>query len=157
LQINNLKIKKMKYVTQNVCILLLTISSVFVSCSNNDDGYGAPTNPEPPEENSNTYNILNSGAMAYVFNGEGLTNANNPDFTLKRGSTYTFNVEVPGHPFLIKSVEGTTTANQYNSGVSNNGAVTGTITFTVPSDAPNTLYYNCEFHGSMTGMLSIVD
>jgi hypothetical protein len=155
LKINNLKTNKMKYLTKNVCILLLTISSVFVSCSNNDDGYGVPANPEPTE--ANTYSVVNSGATAYVFNGEGLTNASNPDFTLKRGSTYTFNVEVPAHPFLIKSVEGTTTANQYNSGVSNNGAVTGTITFTVPSDAPNTLYYNCEFHGSMTGTLSIVD
>ena len=42
-------------------------------------------------------------------------------------------------------------------GVTNNGAVSGTITFTVPTDAPNTLYYNCEFHGSMTGMITITD
>jgi Cu/Zn superoxide dismutase len=106
---------------------------------------------------SKTYDVTNSGSSAYIFNGEGLSDASNPDFTFKRGSTYTFNVSVSGHPFLIKSVEGASTANQYDSGVSNNGAVTGTITFTVPSDAPNTLYYNCEFHGSMTGTLTIID
>ncbi|MFT7352846.1 MAG: hypothetical protein ACI9XR_002637 [Flavobacterium sp.] len=118
---------------------------------------GANTGNNSGSTESKTYDVTNSGASAYVFNGEGLSEARNPDFTFKRGSTYTFNVSVSGHPFLIKSVEGTTTANQYDSGVSNNGAVTGAITFTVPSDAPNTLYYNCEFHGSMTGTLTIID
>lgn len=147
----------MKYLSKKLCILLLTVSTVFVSCSGNDDGYTAPVSPEPTETDSKTYDVVNSGASAYVFNGEGLSNASNPDFTFKRGSTYTFNVSAPGHPFLIKSVEGTTTANSYNSGVENNGAVSGSITFTVPADAPNTLYYNCEFHGSMSGTLTIID
>jgi hypothetical protein len=147
----------MKYLINKVHILLLTISFVFVGCGSNDDGYGQDYNSEPIEVILNTFSVVYSGASAYVFNGEGFTNNRNPDLTLKRKGTYTFNVEAPGHPFLIKSVEGTTTANQYDLGVSNNGAETGTITFTVPSDAPNTLYYNCEFHGSMTGKFSIVD
>ena len=104
-----------------------------------------------------TYSVTNTGATAYVFNGEGLTDASNPDFTFKRGGTYTFNVNTPGHPFLIKSVEGTTVANSYNVGVTNNGAIAGSITFTVAADAPDTLYYNCEFHGSMTGKITITD
>lgn len=103
------------------------------------------------------YNVTNSGASAYVFNDSGFTNASNPNLTLKRGMTYTFTVNAPGHPFLIKSVQGTGTANQYNDGVTNNGAVNGTVTFTVPSNAPNTLFYNCEFHASMTGTITITD
>jgi Cu/Zn superoxide dismutase len=118
---------------------------------------GSNTGNNSGSTESKTYDVTNSGSSAYIFNGEGLTDASNPDFTFKRGSTYTFNLSVSGHPFLIKSVEGTSTTNQYDSGVTNNGAVTGSITFTVPSDAPNTLYYNCEFHGSMTGTLTIVD
>jgi plastocyanin len=106
---------------------------------------------------SKTYNVTNSGASAYIFNGEGLTNSSNPDFTFKRGGTYTLNVNVAGHPFLIKSTQSTTTANSYNSGVTNNGAVSGTITFTVPMSAPNKLYYICEFHASMTGVITITD
>lgn len=106
---------------------------------------------------SKSYNVTNSGATAYVFNGEGLSNANNPDLTFKRGGTYTFNVNTPGHPFLINSVQGTGTANTYSSGVTNNGAVSGSITFVVPADAPDTLYYNCEFHGSMTGTITITN
>jgi plastocyanin len=115
------------------------------------------SNDGADDAESRTYDVTNSGASAYVFNGEGLTNANNPNFTFRRGGTYTFNVNAPGHPFLINSAQGTGTANTYNSGVTNNGAVSGTITFTVPTDAPGTLFYNCQFHGSMTGTITITD
>jgi len=81
----------------------------------------------------------------------------NPNITLKRGETYTFSVNAPGHPFLINSVQGVGTANTYNEGVTNNGAAEGTVTFTVPADAPDTLFYNCEFHASMTGELNIIN
>jgi hypothetical protein len=106
---------------------------------------------------SKTYSVVNSGASAYIFNGEGLTNSSNPNFTFKRGGTYTINVTAAGHPFLIKSVQSTTTADSYNSGVTNNGAVSGAVKFTVPMNAPNTLYYICEFHASMTGVITITD
>lgn len=106
---------------------------------------------------SKTYEVTNNASSAYVFNGEGFNNTENPNLTLKRGGTYTFNVNTPGHPFLIKTVQGTGTSDLYNDGVTNNGAVSATITFTVPSDAPDTLYYNCEFHAVMTGTINITD
>ncbi|MFB0903653.1 MAG: hypothetical protein QMB11_04675, partial [Nonlabens sp.] len=106
---------------------------------------------------SKTYDVTNGGSSAYIFNGEGLTNTNNPDLTFRRGSTYILNVNAPGHPFLINTVQGTGSANIYNEGVTNNGAVNGTITFIVPSNAPNTLYYNCQFHGLMNGEITITD
>jgi hypothetical protein len=106
---------------------------------------------------SKTYDVTNSGSSAYIFNGEGLSDSSNPNFTFRRGSTYTFNINTPGHPFYINDVQGTGTANTYNSGVTGNGATADTITFTVPADAPNTLYYNCEFHSSMSGMITITD
>ena len=104
-----------------------------------------------------TYNVTNQAATAYIFNGEGLTDAANPDLTLKRGETYEFVVDTPGHPFIIKSVQSVGAENAYDDGVTNNGASTGTITFTVPNDAPDTLFYNCEFHSPMTGTLTITD
>lgn len=103
------------------------------------------------------YNITNSGANAYIFNNSSLNNVPNANFTLERGKTYTFQVNAPGHPFIIKSVQGTGTANAYNNGVTNNGISSGEITFTVPADAPITLFYNCEFHGAMTGTITIID
>lgn len=103
------------------------------------------------------YNVTNSGASDYVFNGGGLTDASDPALTLKRGSTYTFIVNASGHPFLIKTAQNTGSSNTYNDGVTNNGASIGTITFTVPANAPNTLYYICEFHAAMTGAITITD
>jgi len=98
-----------------------------------------------------TFTVINSGSGAYVING-----SSNPTLTLKRGSTYTFNISAGGHPFWIKTVSSLGTSNAYNSGVTNNGTQSGTITFTVPNDAPATLYYNCQFHISMKGTIDVV-
>ena len=103
------------------------------------------------------YEVTNSGATAYIFNGEGESSGSNPDFTLKRGMTYEFEMNTPGHPFYIKTAQSTGGGDSYSDGVTNNGAESGTITFTVPMDAPDTLYYICEFHSSMTGTFNIVD
>ena len=108
-----------------------------------------------PDNSLTNYEVTNSGATAYVFNDSGFTNESNPNLTLTRGETYTFTVNSPGHPFIIKSIQGTGTNNDYNNGVTNNGIASGTVTFTVPSNAPDTLYYNCEFHSSMTGIITI--
>ena len=93
----------------------------------------------------------------YLFTGCNLENESNPDFTFKRGETYTFNVNAPGHPFLIKTSNTRGTGDTYDEGVTNNGIESGTITFTVPAGAPDTLYYVCEFHSAMAGTINIVD
>jgi plastocyanin len=90
------------------------------------------------------------------FNGEGLTNSNNQTLPLK-GGTYTFNMSTTGHPFFINTVQGTGNCKCIRFWVTNNGAVSGRITFTVPMDAPGTLYYNCQFHGSMNGTITITN
>jgi hypothetical protein len=100
---------------------------------------------------SSTFTVTNSGASAYT-----IDSASNPALTLQRGGTYTFNVSATGHPFWIKTAQTTGTGSAYNTGVTNNGADSGTITFTVPNDAPSTLYYICQFHGAMTGTINIV-
>ncbi|HET8860852.1 cupredoxin domain-containing protein [Marivirga sp.] len=109
------------------------------------------------EANVTNYDVTNDGASSYLLSGNGLTNSSNPNITLVRGETYTFTVNASGHPFYINATQGTGTANAYNNGVSNNGAQSGTVTFTVPLDAPGTLFYNCQFHSSMTGTITITD
>ena len=49
------------------------------------------------------------------------------------------------------------TTNLWFEGVQNNGASTGTITFTVPQDAPDTLYYINDISSNLAGTLNIVD
>jgi hypothetical protein len=82
---------------------------------------------------------------------------NNPTLTVYRGQTYTFTINTPGHPFWIKTAQSTGTGDAYNTGVSTNGVESGTITWTVDVDAPNTLYYNCENHTADRGVITVLD
>ena len=99
-----------------------------------------------------TFTVTNQGLGAYIIDGQ--TNA---PLQLTRGETYIFNINAAGHPFLLKTVQGNGVGNQFNSGVTGNGTQTGTLSFTVPLDAPNTLFYNCQFHASMTGTITVVN
>lgn len=104
-----------------------------------------------------TYFVTHQGTNNYVFNGGTFVNGTDVTLTLARGGTYTFNISAVGHPFYIKTAPGTGTVNAYNDGVTNNGSANGTITFTVPETAPDTLYYNCRFHSGMAGVINIVE
>ena len=75
-----------------------------------------------------------------------------------RGFTYVFNVNASGHPFWLQTVAAPySSGNVYSTGVTNGGAQVGLITFTVPYNAPSTLYYVCQNHGSMSGQINISD
>ena len=99
-----------------------------------------------------TIAVTNAGAGAYVIDG-----SSNPLLTLQRGVSYKFQVSASGHPFWIKTAAVTGTGSAYSTGVTNNGSESGTIVFNVPLDAPDTLYYICQYHGSMVGTLNIVN
>jgi len=96
--------------------------------------------------------ISNNGALDFL-----ISNKNDPTLTLERGKTYEFDVNSPGHPFWIKTISSSGTGNSYMDGISNNGTSNGVIKFKVPQDAPDQLYYNCQFHSSMNGIINIVD
>ena len=95
-------------------------------------------------------------ASDYSFTTQGLQ-ANDPILTLERGKTYEFEVSAQGHPFWIKTDQISGSSSQYNDGITNNGLSNGKLIFTVPSDAPSTLYYICQIHSNMTGVINIVD
>ena len=99
-----------------------------------------------------TLNITNNGASDYV-----ISNKNDPTLTLERGKTYEFNIDASGHPFWIKTISSAGTGNSYSDGITNNGTSNGIIVFKVPDDAPDQLYYNCQIHSSMNGIIKIVD
>ena len=137
--------------------------SVYVSVSINTPPTPTPTStvtptvtptststPTPSPTPNNTFNVTNSGSSAYIINGD-----SNPTLNLSKGQTYTFVIEAIGHPFWIKTTPVTGTGNAYNDGVTNNGTDNGTITFIVPDEAPDTLYYICQIHGAMQGQINI--
>ena len=99
------------------------------------------------------YRVRNSGVGSYVIDFQ-----NNPTLTLARGNTYVFNLTLSGvYPFWIKTEPTTGQGETYSSGVTRNGATTGLVTFTVPQDAPDTLYYASENQVLMQGILNIVN
>jgi len=97
-----------------------------------------------------TFVVTNNGSGNYVIGGN-----SNPTLNLVRGNSYTFTINASGHPFWIKTALVTGTGSAYVDGVTNNGVDSGNILFTVPLYAPSTLYYVCQYHSSMQGILSI--
>ncbi len=109
--------------------------------------------PEPTVAGNETFTVTNSGTGAYV-----VAAVNNPTFNLVKGNTYTFVINASGHPFWIQSASGGySSGNIYSTGTTNLGTDNGTITWTIPLNAPNTLYYACQFHSSMQGTINLVD
>jgi hypothetical protein len=99
------------------------------------------------------FRVTNNGTSSYVIDYQ-----DNPTLTLARGNTYTFNLSLNGvYPFYIKTVASIGNTNTYDTGVLRNGSSAGTITFTVPQDAPDTLYYSSSIEFNMRGQFNIVD
>ena len=94
-------------------------------------------------------------AGVWTFTPDGLTN--NPTLTLYRGQTYSFNVNSPRNTFYIRSSLTDGMSSNYNKGVSNNGTENGKITFTVPFDAPDLLFYQSNQESERAGKFLIAD
>ena len=106
-----------------------------------------------------TWTLTANGVSDYVFAGDGFpTNQNDPTLYLMRGQTYKFVNNTGGHPFRIQSTGAQAGGGtQYNSGVTNQDAGNGvTLTFVVPMNAPDTLYYQCTAHPAMFGTINIL-
>ena len=61
-------------------------------------------------------------------------------------------MNAPGHPFYLKTVQGSGTGNQID-GVTNAGTTNGTVSWT-PTTA-GTYYYQCAPHNSMSGIITV--
>ena len=106
-----------------------------------------------------TWTLTANAQSDYIFSGDGFpTSQNDPTLYLIRGQTYKFVNNTGGHPFRIQSTGATVGGGtQYNDGVTNQDAGNGvTLTFVVPMDAPDTLYYQCTAHTAMFGTISIL-
>lgn len=107
-----------------------------------------------------TYTV-GSTTGAYVFSGTNI--GNNVEIgPFYRGGTYTVNINAVGHPFYFTTDNGTnfsagTYFGEWTSGVTGSRTDNGTITFTVPSNAPDTLYYQCGNHSAMRGTIRVRD
>ena len=99
------------------------------------------------------FRVTNNDTSSWNINYE-----KNPTLTLVRGNTYNFNLsQTFPWAFYFKTKISLGTTNLYSNGVFNNGAGTGLITFTVPQDAPDTLYYCNDVEMNLQGQIDIVD
>jgi hypothetical protein len=103
-----------------------------------------------------TITTINEGdRIDYLFTPDGLTA--NPRLTLYRGNTYTFKINAKNKPFSIKTQPITGNSYLYNTGVSRQNIDIGTITFTVPYEAPDLLYYIDNNDANSQGFIDIRD
>jgi len=111
--------------------------------------------------------VLESGAVSYftvTVNGSTkfvIDGTQQPTITLYRGVTYRFDQSDSSngsHPFRIST---TAEGSQYSSGSSSsyngsNGSSGAYRQFIVPTNAPDTMYYNCSVHSGMGGTINIL-
>ena len=114
-----------------------------------------------------TLTVTNNGSTNYVFNGTDRStthvNASNPTININAGDTVEFVVNANGHPFWVKYVQSVTNAGFMTNGIiQNNGSQNNTINWQTgnytpgpPVVAPGTYYYNCQYHGSMSGQIIV--
>jgi len=123
------------------------------------DSNGIPVETNTTQDIS--YNAYNN---AYIWND--ISSNLYPTITLERGKTYTIGVDVTDtHPIRIQT-DDILNGSLYSDGLSHNSGNTGddmhdisngTWTWTIPQNAPNTLYYRCKNHTDMRGNINIID
>ncbi len=105
-----------------------------------------------------TYTVdltLAGNSNVYVFTPNG--SSINPVLRLYRGHTYTFEINSPGNPFSLKTDRSPGSLNRYEVGGLDHAVEQGTITVTIPEDAPTTLFYQSESDISVGGVIEVYD
>lgn len=115
------------------------------------------TSPQKTSDDPNTqepdFFVTNNGNIEYLIDG-----VPNEGITLIRGESYIFSINAPGHPFWIQTTgTGYDANNVYNEGITNNGTDSGLLNWIVSESTPDFLYYQCQNHVDMKGIISIVD
>tara|TARA_A100001201_G_scaffold22276_2_gene25068 strand:+ start:4731 stop:10220 length:5490 start_codon:yes stop_codon:yes gene_type:complete len=100
---------------------------------------------------SKNYTVTTANGGVYQFD---LTSGDNPSLSFIRGATYRFDYSShTGHPLLFSSTNPDSSTTAYTTGTN---IASNVISFTVPHDAPDTLYYYCSAHPTnMNGTISV--
>lgn len=105
------------------------------------------------------YNVTVDGNYTFTGSAFGETPNLGPWY---RGGTYTFEMDASGHPLYITTDNGANFTpgayfGEYTNGVTGSRTDVGTITITVPMDAPDVLFYQCGNHAPMKGTIEVKD
>jgi plastocyanin len=130
-----------------------TTDATLAGISINEIAYSAITRLE----------VTSSGTSAYLMNNQ--YSGNNPTVYAIAGTTIAFNLNVTGHPFLIKTAGGAAdystglihvaTDGTVTTGSSAQGKTSGTLYWQIPSDITGAYAYQCSVHAGMLGVITI--
>ena len=127
------------------------------SGSSTSTSSGSSTNLTELPSGTFVFNVTAQNSSDYIISvadSNSTQSGNDPILRVKEGDDLSFNVSASGHPFYLKTKEGTGTADQID-GVGNNGAEEGTVTWSVPIGSAGTYYYQCSLHGDMVGQIIV--
>ena len=127
------------------------------SGSSTSTSSGSSTNLTELPSGTFVFNVTAQNSSDYIISvadSNTTQSGNDPILRVKEGDDLSFNVSASGHPFYLKTKEGTGTADQID-GVGNNGAEEGTVTWSVPIGSAGTYYYQCSLHGDMVGQIIV--
>ena len=81
----------------------------------------------------------------------------NGDIEISKGDVLTFELNTEGHPFWIKTKEGTGQDNAVSSGISGvgQGETSGVLIWDTTQIEEGTYYYQCEYHAAMVGKIIV--
>ena len=116
------------------------------SGSSTSTSSGSSTNLTELPSGTFVFNVTAQNSSDYIISvadSNSTQSGNDPILRVKEGDDLSFNVSASGHPFYLKTKEGTGTADQID-GVGNNGAEEGTVTWSVPIGSAGTYYYQCS-------------
>ena len=108
-------------------------------------------------------NVANSGDAAYSFINQ--YGGSNPAIYAISGTTIGFNLNVSGHPFLIRlsganyntGLIHVSTTGVVSKGVDAQGKTSGTLYWQIPQGISGTYGYLCSLHSGMAGTITIKD
>ena len=88
----------------------------------------------------------------------GAVSGTNADIKISKGDVLKFDLDVGGHRFWIKTVQGAGTDNAVSSGISGvgQGQTSGLLIWDTSKIMEGTYYYQCQYHENMFGKI-IVD
>jgi hypothetical protein len=125
----------------------LAVTEYVFATNSNDTGGNTPSfysrNPLTPTTINPTTTVI-GGEL-------------DPDLNLKRGYRYNFAINTMANNFWIMTTSTFNLANAYTHGITNNGTGSGVLSFIVPGDAPDTLYYMSAVNSAMKGTINITD
>ena len=106
------------------------------------------------------WSVVNNGNSGYVFtpsNDPTLERGEDVDIWVYHGDTIVFNVVAASHPFYIKTSV-TSGTGQGVTGVNNNGATNGTVTYNTSGSVPgSTIFYCSSANTALSGPIYIKD